>query len=46
MERSNEVLVSVITYVALSALVCWLGADQCKISWKLHLSGKSQYLKY
>ena len=24
----------------------WLGVHQCKISWKLHLSGKAQYLKY
>ena len=24
----------------------WLGIHQCKISWKLHLSGKAQDLKY
>ena len=24
----------------------WLGVHQCKISWKLHLSWKAQYLKY
>ena len=24
----------------------WLGVHQCKISWKLHPSGKAQYLKY
>ena len=24
----------------------WLDVHQCKISWKLHLSGKAQYLKY
>ena len=29
---------SIVTCIALSTLVCWLGAHQCKISWKLHLN--------
>ena len=43
-------------YQDISAIICaccvinfntlWLGVHQCKISWKLHLSGKAQYLKY
>ena len=37
---------SVIICVASSTLIRWLGFHQCKISWKLHLSGKTQYLIY
>ena len=34
---------SVIICVELSTLIYWLGAHQCKISWRLHLSKKTQY---
>ena len=37
---------SVIICVASPPLIRWLGVHQCKTSWKLHLSGKFQYLKY
>ena len=37
---------SVIICVELSTLIHRLGAHQCKISWRMHLSGKTQYLKY
>ena len=37
---------SIMICVELSTLTHWLGAYQCKISWRLHLSGKTQYLKY
>ena len=29
---------SIVTCVVLSTLVCFLGAHQCKVSWKLHLN--------
>ena len=37
---------SVIICVASPPLIRWLGVHQCKTSWKRHLSGKFQYLKY
>ena len=33
---------SVFIFVALSTLICWFGAHQCKITWKLRLNGKTQ----
>ena len=37
---------SIIICVESPPLIRWLGVHQCKTSWKLHLSGKVQYLKY
>ena len=37
---------SIIICVESPPLIRWLRAHQCKTSWKLHLSGKVQYLKY
>ena len=37
---------SIIICIELWTLIHWLGAHQCKISWRLHLSGKTQYLRY
>ena len=37
---------SIMICVELSTLTHWSGAYQCKISWRLHLSVKTQYLKY
>ena len=37
---------SIIICVESPPLIRWLRVHQCKTSWKLHLSGKVQYLKY
>ena len=37
---------SVIICVESSVVIHWLGVHQCKMIWRLHLSGKTQYLKY